>query len=152
MRLQHIGEEMVIAIPLALIVERNDEEIAALQSFQHRFAILLPGDGITQRAAQPIENRGLQQETADTFGLALQDFFHQIVQHKAMAAGEGLNEAGGVDRPCMESAANCSPAIQPSVRASSAAMSGRQVEAHRLVEKVGGFVGGEAQIGGAQFG
>ena len=40
-RLQHIGEEVVIAIPLALIVERDDEEVAALQRFQHRFAILL---------------------------------------------------------------------------------------------------------------
>ena len=64
-RLQHLGEEMVIAIPLALVVERNDEEVAAFQSFQHRFAIFLVGDGIAQRTAQAIENGGLQQEVAD---------------------------------------------------------------------------------------
>ena len=55
--------------------------------------------------------------------------------------------------PCIESAASCRPAIQPSVRASSAATSRRrEVEAHHLVEKCGGFGGGKAQVGGAQLG
>ncbi len=53
----------------------------------------------------------------------------------------------------MERAASCRPAIQPSVRVSSAAMSSaREVQPHHLVEKFGGFGGGEAQVGGAQFG
>ena len=56
-------------------------------------------------------------------------------------------------RPCMDIAANCRPAIQPSVRVSSAAMSvRREVQAHRPVEKLGGFAGGETQVRGTQFG
>ena len=47
--LQNIGEEMVIAIPLALVIERNDEQVATLQGLQHSEAIFLPGDGIAQR-------------------------------------------------------------------------------------------------------
>ena len=39
---------------------------------------------------------GAQQEGLDGFGLALQDFFQQVVQHKVVAAGEGLDKAGGV--------------------------------------------------------
>ena len=50
-RPENFGEEVVIAIPPALIIERDDEEVAALQRFQHRFAVWLPGDGITQVAA-----------------------------------------------------------------------------------------------------
>ena len=55
-------------------------------------------------------------------------------------------------RPCRERAASCRPAIQPSVRASSAATSsGRELQAHHLVEEGGGLVRGEAQVGGAQL-
>ena len=60
MRLENFGEEVVIAIPLALIVKRDDEQVAALQGLQHPSAIFLAGDGIAQRAAQPVENGGLQ--------------------------------------------------------------------------------------------
>jgi hypothetical protein len=38
----------------------------------------------------------MEQERLDGGGLAVQDFFHQIVQHKPVAAGERLNEVGGV--------------------------------------------------------
>ena len=55
-------------------------------------------------------------------------------------------------RPCIESAASWSAAIQPSVRSSSAATSrAAQVEAHHLVEVRGGLVGREAQVGGADL-
>ena len=55
-------------------------------------------------------------------------------------------------RPCIESAASCSAAIQPSVRPSSAATSCcRQRQAHHLVEVRRGLVGREAQVGGADL-
>ena len=55
--------------------------------------------------------------------------------------------------PCKARAANCSPAIQPSVRVSSAAMSSAErFQTHHLVEKSSGFGGGKTQVGGAQFG
>ena len=34
MRREHFGKEVVIAIPVALVIERNDKEVAALQGLQ----------------------------------------------------------------------------------------------------------------------
>ena len=80
-------------------------------------------NGITKGTAHAVEDGCAQQESLNDFGLLSQDFFHQIIQHETMAAGEGFDEAVASGCPCMESAANCRPAIQPSVRASSAAIS-----------------------------
>jgi hypothetical protein len=43
-----------------------------------------------------VEDRRAQQERLNAFGLPLQDFFKQIVQHEMVAAAERLDEAGGV--------------------------------------------------------
>ena len=123
-RLQHIGEKVMIAIPLALVVERNDKQVAALQGFQHSPAAILCGDGVTQGTTQAVENGGLQQEIAHTFGLAFENFFGQIIEHKTVTAGERLDKTGGVlIAPAWRGRLIASPAIQPSVRVSSAAMS-----------------------------
>ena len=57
---EHFGEEVMIAIPVARVIERNDKEVAALQGLQPRVAFLLASDGIAQRATQPVENGGLK--------------------------------------------------------------------------------------------
>ena len=87
----------------ALVIERNDEQVAPLQGLQHPSAILLPGvltgcsaNGVAQGAGQAAEDGCLHQEGLDAFGLLLQDFFKQVIQHKMVAAGEGLDKAGGV--------------------------------------------------------
>ena len=98
-RAQHVCKEMVIAIPAAAVVEWNHEQVASLQRLQHRFAAVLAGDGIAQRAAEPVEDRGLQQEAADLIGLALQDLFDQVVDDVAIVAGEAGDEAGDVVSP-----------------------------------------------------
>ena len=64
-RLQHVGEEVVVAIPLAAVVERDEEQVRPVQRLQRGLAAVLPGDGIAQRTAQPVEDRGLQQEGLD---------------------------------------------------------------------------------------
>ena len=95
---QQISEEMVIAVPTPLVVQRDDEQVGAFEIFQG----CLPGsrrgeqNGITKGAAHAVEDRGAQQERLDAFGLLSQDFFHQIVQHEMVAAGERSDEAGGV--------------------------------------------------------
>ena len=122
--------------------------------------VVLPGsrqgveqNGITQRAAQAVEDGCAQQESLDAFGLLLQDFFDQIVQHEMVAAGERLDEAGGVlmslhgkrgqlqaGNPAFGAGFQCGDVFR------------REVQAHHLVEKFGGFGGGKTQVGGAQFG
>ena len=63
-RPQDVREELVEAIPVPLLIEWGDEEVAALKELEHRLAVVLPGDGITQGAAQLVENGGMQQEAA----------------------------------------------------------------------------------------
>ena len=61
--------------------------------------------------------------------------------------------ASASERPCMESAANCrsrDPAFGAIFQRGDVFR--REAEAHRVVEKLGGFGGRKAQIGGAQFG
>ena len=60
MRREHLGKEVVIAIPLALVIQRHDKEVAALQGLQPRLAVRLAGDGLAQRPTQPVENGGLE--------------------------------------------------------------------------------------------
>ena len=66
---------MVVAVPAALVIERDNKEVSSLQGFQQHVAFLLVRDGIAQRATQAVENGGLEQEAPDTFGLTLQDLF-----------------------------------------------------------------------------
>ena len=49
-RAEHVGEQVVVAVPGALGVERDDEEVAALEVRQHPRAVGAAGDGVAQRA------------------------------------------------------------------------------------------------------
>ena len=104
-RSQHVGEQVVIPIPLATVVERDQEEVPALQGLQHGLATGLAGHGIAQRTAQPVEDRGPQQEASDVVGLTLQDLFREVIDDVAIVPGEARDEAGDVasslhGKPC----------------------------------------------------
>jgi hypothetical protein len=60
MRGEHFGKEVMITIPVALVIQRNNKEVASLQGLQPRIAFFLAGDGIAERAVQPVENGGLK--------------------------------------------------------------------------------------------
>src|SRR6266508_823549 len=93
---ENLGKQVVIAIPLAPVIQRNDKEVAAMERLQPRTAVVLAGDGIAQRATQPFENGGLEQEAANQFGLTLQHLFDQIVHNVAVVAGKRPDELGTV--------------------------------------------------------
>ena len=100
-----------------------------------------------------VENGGVQQEAAHAFRLALKNLFEQVIQHEPVAAGESLDEAGGVgssphgERRHVQAG---DPALGAVFQGGDVILG--EVEAHRLVEERGGFGGGEAQVGGAQLG
>jgi hypothetical protein len=58
--LQHVSKQMVVAIPPAAVVERDQEQVSPVQRLQHGLAATLPGDGIAQRTAQKLEPVGLE--------------------------------------------------------------------------------------------
>jgi hypothetical protein len=70
-RAKHVRKEVVVAIPLTAVVQRDDEQVPSFERLQLGLAIVEPGDGITHRTAQALQYRGSQQETSDLLGLAL---------------------------------------------------------------------------------
>src|SRR5215207_6398637 len=55
---QEIGEEVVVAVPAPLVVQRNDEEVVPVQPLQLLLPVGASGERVTQRTTEVIENRG----------------------------------------------------------------------------------------------
>ena len=60
-----IGKEMVRAVPLPPVVQRDGEEVGSLQAVECCLAILSACHGVAQRTAQAVQDRRLQQEGLD---------------------------------------------------------------------------------------
>ena len=93
---QRVGEEVVVAVPPALVVERDDEQVLALEGLQHRLTVGATGQGVAQTAGQLVEHGGVEQERADLVRLPVQDLLDEVVEDEPMASGEGLDEPGDV--------------------------------------------------------
>ena len=96
---QCVREEMVVAVPPALVVERDDEHVPALEHLQHLLTVGATGQGIAESARHLIEHRGIEQELADLVRLAAQDLLNEIVQDEPVASREGLDEPSDVAGP-----------------------------------------------------
>jgi hypothetical protein len=94
--LQQVGEQVVVAPPAALLVQGDQEQVGPLNPLQQLLAVVAATHCVTQRARQPLQHRGLQQELNNVVGLAGQDLLGQVVEDEAVAAAEGGDEAGRV--------------------------------------------------------
>lgn len=98
LRLEVLGEEVVVAIPLVALVERPDEEVLAGQIAQHLAGVIAPGHHAAEVGAKPLEDRGLEQKTAQVGGLLLEDLARQILPHLGPVAAQlrGARESGQI--------------------------------------------------------
>ena len=87
---------MVVAIPPALVVERDDEQVLALEGLEQRLTVGASGQGVAETAGQLVQHGGLEQERADLVRLPLQHLLDEVVEDEPMASGEGLDEPGDV--------------------------------------------------------
>src|SRR6266498_1139134 len=55
---QHLGEEVVIAEPLPILVKWHDEEVLAVQHLDDLARVGRSDDGVAQRRTESAENRG----------------------------------------------------------------------------------------------
>jgi hypothetical protein len=152
-RAEHFGEEVVVAVPLPLVIEWDDEQVVALQGREHRAAAVQPGDGVAQRPGQPVEEGGAQQEFSDSVRLVLQHLLHQVVDEESVAAGEGGDEAGDVLLLPQREGGQLQTGDPPF----GAGLEGddvvsRETQTHRPVEEVHGLLAREAQVRGAELG
>ena len=89
-RLQDVGEQVVVPVPVALVVQRHQEEVRALQPLEHRPAAAPLEDGVAQVAAEHVEDRCPFQEVADLVGLAGEHLVGEVVHDVAIGPGEAL--------------------------------------------------------------
>ena len=61
-RAEHVAEELVIAIPAARVIERDEEEIRALDRLEHARRVRALEHRVAEIAAHPVEHRGAGQE------------------------------------------------------------------------------------------
>src|SRR6266508_5797611 len=89
---EQIGKEMMVAIPVALLIERDQEQVGSFQVFQHLLSIVAIGERITQWATELLKNRGLEEESSHIVGLSLKYLLSQVIENVAMATPELLNK------------------------------------------------------------
>ncbi len=153
---EQVGEQMVVAPPSAHLVQRDQEQPGPVHLLQQRLAAGPAGDRVTQLARQPVQHRGLQQEGAHLLALPLQHLFGQIIEHVAVAAGEGSNEAGHVLLPAQRQGGQLQPG-RPPLGPGHQRRHGRLGQRHvgpgpGLLQQPGRLAGREPQIRGAHLG
>ncbi len=75
--------------PAITHIERQQEETRPVHCFEELFAIIPPGDGVTEGTRQAAEHACLQEEDLQRLWLCVQHFGDEVLQKMPMAAGEG---------------------------------------------------------------
>lgn len=86
---QEPGEQVVVAIPLALAVEGDHEHAVALEPLQDLGAPGLATHGLAQRGVHALEDRRAQQEATHLRRLTDEHLACQVVHDVAVVAREG---------------------------------------------------------------
>ena len=89
---QQLGEQRVIAMPRAVLVEGRRERAALLQPRQHRVAFGALGERVGQLRAERVDDRRPQQEVAHLRRLSREHLADQVVADRGVGAGEVLDE------------------------------------------------------------
>ena len=93
---EQVGEQVVIAPPAAHLIQRDQEQSRPLRLLKEHLTALAAGDGVAQRAAEPLQDRRLQQEHPQLLVLPLEHLLGQVVQDVPVAPGECGHETGGI--------------------------------------------------------
>jgi hypothetical protein len=93
---QHLGKQVVIAIPTSLVIKRDDKQVCPVERFQHALAPLPLCHRLAERSAQALEDAGVQEKLLHHRRLPCEHLFAQVVQHIAMAAAKGSQKSGHI--------------------------------------------------------
>jgi hypothetical protein len=77
--LKHVSEDVVVAVPVPAVIQRDDEQVLAAQGLEHLAATARLRDRVAQVAGQPVEDGRPREEGAGVVGLAREDLVHQVV-------------------------------------------------------------------------
>ena len=89
--LEQVAEEVVVPVPAAAVVERDDEQVRVLELCQRLGRVGAVEDRIAQRRGHPVEHRGPREEL-DVFRPQLGEVLRaQVVRHEPVVAAEARN-------------------------------------------------------------
>jgi hypothetical protein len=129
------AESPVVAVPPAAVVERDEEQVRPLESFEGRPRVAAARHRRAQRRRQPVQDRGLQEERPDLIGLPVQDLIDEVVDDEAVVAGKMVDEGSRVvatlERQRRELQRG-DPPFRPGFEGLH--VRGAQAQAHRVVE------------------
>jgi hypothetical protein len=83
---------MVIPVPVADVVERDEKQVRRVELLQHRLAVAALQNRIAKRRTEAREDRRREQELTDVRRLAVEHLVGEVVQHVTMRAAETLDE------------------------------------------------------------
>ena len=84
---QQLTEQVVVAVPLAPAVERDHQQVAALQPIEHAAGSLAAHGHVAERTGQPVEDRRAGQERDVGPRHPVEELRAQVVAHEAVVAG-----------------------------------------------------------------
>ena len=85
---QQLPEEVVVAVPRPVAVQREQEHVRARERLQDRGGAALLEHRVAEGSRQPLEHRGPRQEAKGLRGHVRKQLRAQIVGHQAIASGE----------------------------------------------------------------
>ena len=96
---EEFGEKRVVAVPVALPVKRDEQQVRALELIKDPVGSLCLGDGVAKRTAQPRQDRRPKQERLQLGHLARENLSGQVVDDVPIVAGERLDHAARIRPP-----------------------------------------------------
>ncbi len=94
---QGVGEQVVVAVPVASRVGWHDELHPIGQAAQHRRRVVALQHGIAQGSLELVEDGGASQEVPGVVGVAGQDLGAQVVHDESIGAPDARCQA--IDAP-----------------------------------------------------
>ena len=88
LRSEEIAEQVVVAEPLAAIVERDDERIRAREGLERIGGVVRAEHRIAQGWGHPVEDRRTEQEHLEIVRLAVNHLFQEVVGDLLLSAGQ----------------------------------------------------------------
>jgi hypothetical protein len=86
---------MVVAVPLAASVERDEEQVRSVDLLEHSSRVCALENIVTYSSRQAIEHRSPNQEFPELVGKRSKSLVVQVVGDQAVVPGETLSGGGG---------------------------------------------------------
>ena len=96
LRSEEVTEQVVVAVPPAAIVERDDERIRAREGLERIGRVVRAEHRSAQGWRHPVEDRRAEQERRELARLAPKHLFEEVVGDLVLSAGQAGSPRGGI--------------------------------------------------------